>query len=49
VGQYNDKGDLVNTFLSIKDAANFINRKPNTLSIAIKKGYKSNGYYWKKI
>lgn len=49
VGQYDNDGNLINKFLSIKDAAKFNNRKQNTMGFAIANSSKSNGYYWRKL
>lgn len=49
VGQYDEKHNLINVFLSMKEAAKYIGAAPNTLSTAIKRNKKSFGYYWKKI
>jgi hypothetical protein len=40
--------EVVKTFNSLKEAANFVNRGISNISIAIKKGSKCGNYYWCK-
>ena len=49
VGQYNDKGELLNSFKSQKQAEKALRLSGGSISRAITSGKKTGGYYWKKI
>jgi group I intron endonuclease len=47
INQYDENNNKINEFLSIKEASQIINKAPNTLSTAIKRGVKCGGFFWK--
>lgn len=49
VAQYNINNELICTYNSIKEAATAMHVRPQTLSSAIKHGYKTGGFIWKRI
>lgn len=49
IGQYNDKGELINSYPSQKKAEKALNLSGGSISKAIASGEKTGGYYWKKI
>lgn len=49
VGQYNDNGQLLNSFKSQKQAEKALRLSGGSISRAITSGKKTGGYYWKKI
>lgn len=49
VGQYNDNGELINSFKSQKQAEKALRLSGGSISRAITSGKKTGGYYWKKI
>ena len=49
IGQYDLDGKLIRTFDSIKEAASAFNVKPQSISSALKHGYKSCGCSWKRL
>lgn len=49
VGQYNDNGELLNSFKSQKQAEKALRLSGGSISRAIASGKKTGGYYWKKI
>lgn len=49
IGKYDLYGNLLEVFLSIKEASKSVNLAPNTISAAIKRGFCSKGFLWKKL
>lgn len=46
---YDKEGNLIQIFINNVDAARYMNVRPQSIQVAIKKGYCSCGYYWKNI
>lgn len=49
VGQYNDSGELIKTYLTCAQAARDMGCKPQSINAAVHKNYRSCGFYWKYI
>lgn len=49
VGQYNEKGELINSYNSQRHAEKALNLSGGSISRAISSGRKAGGYFWKKI
>ncbi len=49
IGQYNDLGELIKTYLTGAQAARDMGCKPQSINAAIHKNYRSCGFYWKYI
>lgn len=49
VGQFDEIGTLINTYSSLTLAAKALGVNINAISIAVKNGRKSKGYYWRYI
>ena len=49
VGQFDDQGQLINTYQGLHDAARIMQVNPNSIFQAVKRGGKSKGYYWRYI
>ena len=49
VGQYDEKGTLINTYQGLHEAARAMQVSPNSIFQAVKNGGKSKGSYWRYI
>ncbi len=49
VGQYNEAGELINTFYGLHEAARAMGVGHNAIFQAVKNGGRSKGFYWKYI
>lgn len=49
VAMLDDSGHVLRTFDSQKEAASFVSRAPNSISLAVKNGSTCAGYHWKSM